>query len=239
MICKGCSKNKKLIKAHVIPESFFVGLRDEKKAPLLITDKKDHYPKKIPIGIYDKTILCRECEDIFQKFDDYAQSLLLKEEHTHTDIIQNGVLVGYSISNVDVDTLKLFFLSLLWRASISKMEFYSKINLGPHEQIIKKLVWEGDSGEEDQYSFVVAKFTDGDLGRGILDPHMERWFGINYARFYMFGYVVYIKLDKRSTPKFLKPYVVKRGQDVIVLGRRLSQSKELPLMKQLAKEAKG
>jgi hypothetical protein len=76
MTCKLCGQDKKLVKAHVIPASFFRPLRSEKNSPLLIT--AGNYVKRAPIGVYDKTILCEACEKQFGIWDDYAQSLLIQ-----------------------------------------------------------------------------------------------------------------------------------------------------------------
>jgi hypothetical protein len=75
MAGKGCYRDVKLIKAHAIPEAFFVGLRHEQNPPRIITDNSGVFPKKAPIGVYDNGILCRDCEDRFQNVDDYGQKL--------------------------------------------------------------------------------------------------------------------------------------------------------------------
>jgi hypothetical protein len=54
MKCKLCGVDKKLVKAHIIPEAFFKPLRSGKNAPLLI--RPGDYVKRAPIGVYDKTI---------------------------------------------------------------------------------------------------------------------------------------------------------------------------------------
>ncbi|MEW8624162.1 MAG: hypothetical protein AB2551_00245 [Candidatus Thiodiazotropha sp.] len=236
MICKGCGENKKLIKAHAIPESFFVGLRDGDKAPLLTTDKDGHYPKKTPIGVYDSEILCRECEDRFQEVDDYAQRLLIKEVDTHEEIISESVLLGYIVKNINYSLLKRFFVSVLWRASISTHEFYSRINLGPFEEDIRQIIWSGEERGKGYYDCILAKFVDTELGRVMLDPHMERWDQVNYARFYMYGYVVYIKVDRRPTPRQLIPFVIRDNSDLYIVRRNLLKSKEYPLMLKIAQK---
>ena len=160
MNCKGCNEKKKLIKAHIIPKSFWVGLRDGDEPPKLMTDKTDIYPRRLPIGVYDKNILCRGCEDKFQMIDDYGQQLLLKEESKHKELTHNGKVAGYKIDNFDYNLLKLFFISILWRASVSTQDFYAKIDIGPFEDAAKKLIWNNTPGGPEDFSCVLAKFTD-------------------------------------------------------------------------------
>ena len=79
MTCCYCRQDKKLIKAHIIPEGFFRRLREEQNPPMMLTNTAGEYPKKMPIGVYDKNILCDECEKIFGVWDEYAQQLLTDE----------------------------------------------------------------------------------------------------------------------------------------------------------------
>jgi hypothetical protein len=237
--CKGCHRDVKLIKAHAIPEAFFVGLRNDQDPPRVITDTKGVFPKKAPIGVYDNGILCRDCEDMFQIVDDYGQHLLLKEEENHIELFHNGNVAGYKVEQVDYKLLKLFALSVLWRASISTQPFYAKVTLGPYEEEIKELIWKGDPGKPDQFSFVISKFRDAEVGRAILDPHRERWEGINYCRIYMYGYVFYIKVDKRPTPKLFSKFVVADGEPLIIIGRDIHNSKEYPVMISVVNKARN
>ena len=227
LICKGCNQEKKLIKAHIIPEAFFVGLRDNGKSPLLVTDTGS-YPERAPIGVYDKTILCHDCEQRFQDIDSYGQDLLLKQQHKNIE--KNGSIVGYEIQGVDYDLVKLCFISILWRASISTQMFYSHVTLGRFEDIAKKHIWSRASGAPEEFSFLLAKFTDEKFGTAMLDPHRERWEGINYYRFYLFGYILHIKVDRRQTPQCFRPFVLKSDGNIFVIGRDVSQSKELKVM---------
>ena len=239
MNCKGCGENKKLIKAHIIPESFWVGLRDGDTPPKLMTDKEGVYPKRLPIGVYDKNILCRDCEDKFQAVDDYAQQLLLREESNQEVLKHNGTIAGYKIENFDYTLLKLFFVSILWRASVSTHDFYNRIDIGPFADTAKQLIWDCSAGDPEDFSCVLAKFTDEELRKFFMDPHRQRTEGINYYRFYLYGYVLYIKVDKRQTPNFFKPFVIKENEPLIIIGRDINRSKEYPVLVNVAQKANG
>jgi len=151
LICKGCTKDTTLINAHIIPKSFWVGLKDGEIAPKLMSNKADTYPKKLPIGVYDKTILCHDCEQKFQTIDEYGQKLLLKDESNQEKLIENGAIVGYRVQNFNYSLLKLFFISILWRASVSSQEFYSKINIGPFEDKAKQMLCTRSRGAMSNY----------------------------------------------------------------------------------------
>jgi hypothetical protein len=80
-LCRMCSNDRKLIRAHVIPEAFFRVQRADGEPTFLITNTVGQYPKRAPIGVYDEGILCGDCENSFQAIDDYGIKVLL----THFD----------------------------------------------------------------------------------------------------------------------------------------------------------
>lgn len=62
MNCKLCNQNKKLVKAHIIPERFFKSIKISEKPLQIYAAKAGTYPKRSHIGLYDPHILCYECE---------------------------------------------------------------------------------------------------------------------------------------------------------------------------------
>lgn len=237
MSCKFCGKEKKLIKAHVIPEAFFRRLRDGQDPPRLLTNAEKSYPKRMPIGVYDSTILCAECEKLFGDWDNYAQDLLGVEPKDATQVVENGQVVGYEIYEYRYDLLKLFFISLLWRSSISTHRFYSRVALGSFEAIAKSFIERRDPGMPQDFSVTVAKFNH-PHGQSIFNPHHEKWDQVNYYRFYLGSYVVYIKTDKRKAPGLHARFMMKPGEPLHIIRRDLERSKEMQLLRSIATAAK-
>lgn len=234
MICSYCGEDKKLIKAHIIPEAFFKRLRDGKQepSPLLLTNKNDVYPKRSPIGIYDCNILCLECEKQFGDWDNYAQELLREKSGNASPIMVAGKCEGYEVRKYNYTYLKLFFISLLWRAAVSKDHFYAKVNLGAHEAIAKDLIARRSPGSEDDFSIILAKFDHS--GKILLDPHPEKYGGVNYYRFYIGSYVAYIKTDKRKAQNSFSEVMMKPEKPLLIVGRDFARSKEFFLIKKIA-----
>jgi len=230
MICKGCSQEKKLVRAHIIPESFFRVLRADEKTLKLISNVEGVHTKKAPIGVYDKEILCSECEDKFQSIDNYAAKVLINNAAIE-EIKQRGPVIGYKIPDIDYELLKRFVVSLLWRASVSKHGFYGKVSLGPLEEQAKKLIWDESPGEKDEFSFVLAKFDDErTISKAMLDPHQERWFGRRYYRFYIGGFVLYVKADSQVTPEEWAKFIPNDKNLLVVSRGKIEQSKEFPVL---------
>ena len=238
MLCKGCGQDKDLIKAHVIPEAFFRGLRHEKNHPRIITDVQGVYPKKAPIGVYDKEILCLECEGIFANLDDYGQSTLLQNSGRIEELKRGAELLGYAIRDIDLDLFKLFLIGVLWRASVSSHDFYAKVKLGPYEKRIKDVVWNRLALGVGEFSYVMSRFKDDKLGKTMLNPHPERWYGVKYYRIYMFGYVVHIKVDKLRTPNLFRPFEMGGKGDLFMVAREIENSAELDAIIAVAGKSK-
>lgn len=227
MICRYCEQPKRLIKAHVIPETFFRRLREGKQSPLLVRQRE--HLRRSPIGIYDPEILCADCDAIFAPWDDYAQKVLspeLKNANAITDGIQIG---GWTIADYQYDLLKLFFISLLWRASVSQHPFYHRIKLGTFEPIAQGMIAQSDPGQPEEFGVVLARFTDA-LGTSILDPHPDRLDGIKYCRFYLGRYIAYIKTDARPPSETWRAFTMKPDQPLCIVARNLQRSKELAVM---------
>jgi hypothetical protein len=235
MTCCYCRQDKKLIKAHIIPEGFFRRLCEEQNPPMMLTNTAGEYPKKMPIGVYDKNILCDECEKIFGVWDEYAQQLLTDESLHGEPILYGTQCIGWRVTEYDYTRLKLFFISLLWRASVSKQDFYRKVNLGSFEEKAKELIVQKNPGTSEEFGVTLAKF-DHPLSSAMLDPHPEKFSRVNYYRFYIASYVAYIKVDKRKAPEPLSDFLLKEGQPLIIIGRDFRNSAELQLMHSIVKK---
>ena len=234
MICRLCNNDKTLGKSHVIPESFFPKIKNAPRPLKLLTNVAGEFPKKAQIGVYDKTILCTECEKTFDLPDNYAQKLLLEYQNQHIPVSDSFQSIGYKIQNYDYDLLKLFFVSLLWRASISSHSFYEGIRLGPFESVAFNLLKANQSIPSEVFSVILAKFDD-PVGKSILDPFASKFDGVNFNVFYLGGYVAYIKSDKRNTPNIFSELMMSPGRPLLIFSRELSDSPEISLFRDIVR----
>lgn len=233
MKCHLCLKDRKLIKSHIIPESFFLPLRSGKRVPVIHSNTPGVYPKRSPIGIYDKSILCSKCDSLIGEWDNYAQQLLLKDFAEDLAVLYGTKKVAYKIDSFNYHKLKLFFVSILWRASISNHYFYKRVKLGSYQSIARKMIMENDPGSAELFSVVIAKFSNPKV-TSILDPHPDRIDGIKSYRFYMTGFVVHIKVDKRNYPALWKKFYIREGHPLWIILKDLHNSKDGQMMKQIA-----
>lgn len=196
MKCQYCGENKQLIKAHIIPASFFKPLRsDNGDVTYLMTVMQGEFPKKSQTGVYDKTILCRVCEDQFAQWDEYGFKTLVDGAKQLKPLYDQKKLLAFILPQVDIDQLNRFLLSVLWRASVSSQDFYKQVNLGAYQDKIQSILENNTVLGNDEYSLLISRFDDQYFGSTMLDPRLEKWDGVNYYRIYLGGFIAHIKIE--------------------------------------------
>lgn len=118
-------------------------------------------------GFKESGLLCQKCDnEILSKMERYASNTIfgLSEKIDRQHFEDDGIHLPFTrFSNLDYTTLKLFFLSILWRSHISKQRFFKEINLGAsYAEKIRKMLFENDPGREDEFEVVlIAVKSDG------------------------------------------------------------------------------
>ena len=182
-ICKLCLKSeKKLCNSHIIPESFYKPAYDEQhrinkwQADI---GKETHIKKGLR-----EYMLCKECEQRINKYEKYATDLWNKNSIVPNKCHSKELL----INGLDYTKIKLFHLSVLWRSSVSQLPEFKLISLGPHEEILRKMIINNDAGPDNYYCIIGNVLEDdGEVAHGLmLQPFKEK---IETYRiyYYMFG----------------------------------------------------
>ena len=241
MICKLTGKSGPGVKAHIVPEAFYLIKADQ--APLrLLTNTPGRFPKRSPVGAYDETMVTSDGEAVFGPWDNYAADLLLNhfadaEPLTHSD----SRVVGYRFASYDYRKLKLFFLSVLWRAGASSHEFFRRVDLGAHFDVLKSHILAADPGTPDDYAVVLAVFDDDPEWAKIMDPFPERY-GENRIRFYRLyvgNFIAYVKVDKRVADSPMRDLQFTPDTPLNIVKRTFAESKESGVMKEVLLQNEG
>ena len=224
-ICKLCTNEATLIKAHIIPRSFWE-IDASQPPPRMVTNTQGVFPKKIPIGVYDQTLLCEPCERCFNDCDGYAAQLFLKRFNEFEEVHgSNRRLTGYVLGNVHYRLLKLFAIALLWRASVSSHSFFSNVRLGPFEEKAREMLVRGDPGDAATFGTLFSVWDGAESL--IMDPFAERWDSVRSYRFYLGRFVAYIKVDSRPFPEPLARAALTPEGPLHVISRQLERSQDL------------
>jgi len=194
--CKFCFYTHTLVKSHIIPRALYGELRNDKgKVATEMSPHEGEYPARRPSGYYDY-FLCFEHESQFNDWDTYACELL-------RDLLPDKYDNGWIFRSFDYPLIKLFFLSLLWRAHCADISFFNRVNLGPHEKKIRNLIANKDPSVPEDYAISLWR-SEESLAKGVIAPLTEKYDGVNYIRFYLPGYMALIKVDKRPLKKEFK-----------------------------------
>ncbi len=154
--CKLCLCEKELCKSHIIPDFMYEELFDEKHRLFIINtsniiDKRPRFS-----GVYE-ILLCQTCENTLSVYENYMKGIFSGD----TRIIGNEIkivnkkksdgLAWTEVSGLDYTKVKLFTLSILWKASVSTQDFFRRIKLGPYEEKIRNMILNRDPGSYDQF----------------------------------------------------------------------------------------
>lgn len=158
-ICALCEKEKKLVDSHIFPA--FMWKSGSKQEPIQEFSLNEKYPKKRLNGIYQK-LLCDTCEKIIGQYENYGRPFLervrgITPKKPHTEVFNKFDGVKGSNNKYNYSKLKLLFLSILWRASVSSMPQYAQCDLGDfYNSQIRKLLLDNTPSILSKSTFPIA-----------------------------------------------------------------------------------
>jgi hypothetical protein len=238
MRCQLCHRDRALIEAHILPRAFFEAYERGGRSPKLLSNVPGEWPKKLPIGFYDKHILCASCDCRLGVWDQYGINLFLHRLSDFQPAYHNGALVALTLPTYDHDRLKLFIISVLWRAGLSTLPAMRKVTLGPYGREARRLILAASPGAPDTFSVVLSVFTQGSppgiASAPIMDPFRERWNGINAYRLSFGPITAYVKVDQGRLPPELRAMMLAPRVPLQLIGRDYLSSSEASVMKHIA-----
>jgi len=180
MKCLLCIREKgKLAKAHIFPIGFFNNI--ETKGQVLTYRTSGEKGRRLQKAIYDKEIVCQDCErDILMPLDDYAIKVLRDKEGLIKIYTGNKNNKLYIFNNIDRKKLRLFFASVLWRVSISKQLEVKNLTVGKiyEERIRDDLLSNGAA----EYIDVFVQFRTDPMHNAFFLPYRKKFKPIDKRR---------------------------------------------------------
>ena len=143
--CKFCEEPAELRQSHIIPEFVYRPLYDSKHRALEIpADSATGYLQK---G-YRSPLLCNDCEQFFNdKFEKPFKRIFFDKAHLPKIAFRKR----YKIDVADYSAVKLFLLSVLWRAGVCEEHPFEKVKLKSHESAIRLMLRDQDPGRSSDY----------------------------------------------------------------------------------------
>lgn len=150
-VCALCLQPGPLQNSHIIPEFLYALLYDEKHRYNVLSVQHGE-PNRIEQKGARERLLCLACERLLNGYETYA-SLVIKGGAKGISYRREGAIVF--LQGIDYAKFKLFQLSVLWRAGVSSLPFFGHVQLGPHQEQLRKMVYTGDPGRSAEYPFII------------------------------------------------------------------------------------
>lgn len=222
MKCKFCLREARLVKSHIIPEFMYEYSRlyDKKHRFFEIERAKDAREFEYKQKGLREPLFCKECKDKMSKWEKYAKKTLYGG-HNPKYVNQAGRRCEEYVlfTGVDYKKFKLFLLSILWRASVTKLDEFSEISLGPHEERIRKMIFEETPGNKDDYGCIItAVMLDNSTMKGFVIPGgTMRVHGHNCCRFFIGGLLYGFFVSKHNVPNQVRGLFLNRSNELRIV----------------------
>lgn len=215
MACALCQRDKELRRSHIIPEFLYKGMYDDKHrfhVISVIPDKQDWMEQK---GLREP-LLCGDCETKISRFEDYARRVLLGGKEL--EFRRNGNVV--MIEGLNYKLFKLFQLSILWRAGVSTLKMFERVDLGRFETVLREMLINEEPGEQDLFGCVMFGLKDnsGVTADLIVQPMKVRVEGHMCYRFIFGGFMwVCFVSGRKPVGPYTVGFLQKSGQFAFVI----------------------
>jgi len=145
--CRLCLQPATLRLSHIIPEFPHKDTYDADHAVLTISADLP-YIRRFRKGLRER-LLCDGCEGVIKRYEDYFARMWYAKGMLPDSVPASERRVV--VDRLDYAAFKLFHLSILWRASVATREEFRDVNLGPHENDVRRMLLAGDPGSADRY----------------------------------------------------------------------------------------
>lgn len=183
--CALCHQPAILQKSHIIPDFLYTALYDEKHRFLQVSTNPSIKTLERPTGLYER-LFCKSCEGCLGEWESYAARVL----HGGIELNVQNETGGFSFDGLDYSKFKLFGMSLLFRAGVSTRGEFSAVQLGPHEEKLRQLLFDKNPGRYWQYgySIVFAPTAEAQMiWRQVISPPQEARYGAHHAYLFLLG----------------------------------------------------
>jgi hypothetical protein len=224
--CRLCFEERPLCDSHALPHSLFnYVLRKSSGKAVVVTDDADT-PVQFSADTWDVELLCAGCEGMLnKKYDAYGLAVFRSHKGATLQEVD-----GVRFLRINRRRLRMFFLSVLWRISVSSHPNYSNIDLPfAWEEDLRSSLQDGRAIHESRYTVAVYKLRDSSPVGGFTNEDLRAFICAPFARSYgsfisicfpFFGFFVetfFPRVPERfakrrgvlhgMSPVFLAPYV--------------------------------
>lgn len=157
MQCRLCLNDRKLCDSHIVPEFLYGDLYDDNHKMMGINGLGNRGWKTLQKGIREQ-LLCIDCE---QRLNDKYEKPFRKQWLEDLPLPDRIARDAAHTVIYDYRSFKLFHLSILFRASVSSLPTFQDVNLGVHEERIRKMLISESPGQDWEYPILACAVLNG------------------------------------------------------------------------------
>lgn len=156
--CHLCQVLSQLHNSHIIPQLMYLPMaRLAPGTPIRVSSQEG----KLRPGHLKECMLCSKCENQFSGYERVAERFLTDlnqiQLQAHEPTIRR--------SSLDYPSLKLFFLSVLWRCAVARDPMTREVNLGPRLQKLTALLQANDPGRQGEFAVILRLLDESPMVR--------------------------------------------------------------------------
>ena len=171
MKCKLCDREVPLIKkSHILPEFLFKKMFDPhgklRKFDAIEMAKGNPRIARPSSGNYEGELLCNDCDNrIIGQYETYISRVLngtlSPANKLVCKVVKNFTHLNFlEVQNLNYKKTKLFLLSILYRAHISKNSEFKDVDLGKYAEILKDIIYNGKVIDDLEFQISILKFPN-------------------------------------------------------------------------------
>lgn len=187
---------------------------DEKHRFFVMNPDPNVKIRKLQKGIREH-LLCKKCESQLSVYEKYVKEFIYDGKDVNRERKRDGVV----LHGLDYKTVRLYYLSLLWRMSISTHKMFRNVSLGPHEERIRGMLLAKNPGEPDEYGFFCTMpLVEGRFYEDfILEPEWIREGGHRFYRVVIGGLLYSFTTNPKSIQqKVYEALLLQKNGDWII-----------------------
>ncbi len=224
--CKLCGSDKVLVRSHILPNWAYEPLRDSERKTVVLNEDGGGRPDIRQTGIFDSTLNCVDCEELFAPWDKYGHRFLVLESPHARIISDGGRPIAAESGMVDYLKFKLFLMSVLWRCSRTTRKEFVHCSLGPFEEPLRRMVHDANPGGVDDFTVISSKYIEPVAAGAAMMPTPFRFGAHNGIRLTIVGHDFWIKTDSRSLDANDRTLALSPGRPVMFVLRSFGGSRE-------------
>lgn len=216
-ICRNCGHGP-TIRAHLMPKALCLDLKGDAKE-LFVGSSDSFGIKYSQSGLTDTNILCEKCDrylgDKYDRFGiDFFRNFLGKIHISKRLKFSDGRYLPEHIFEIepdDTEVLVRFFVSILWRFSISSIPEAKSVRLGPFEKIFQDILYsDGSRSSEPAMAVIFYTSTTMPTDDIFYPPYKCSFYdrSLNGYSFCIKGFRVFVKTDSRAVPSLAKELTI-------------------------------